>query len=272
MRSIDAVGPPQHRLVLESFGVTLEVASDDRELFDSLPPVLPPGWRRASREPAARFALTGDGAITLDGAPAAPARGDRDAALLRLGAIVRHHVALHAPNHVFIHAGVVSAGDTSIVIPGSSRSGKTTLVAELVRAGAMYHSDEYAPVDPEGMIEPYAKPLSIRSAGGDGPGALHPVPDGQVATRPIRAGLVVVTGYEAGAAWRPTACTGGEGALALLRHTVAARTRPSHALAVVSRLAREGRVIAGVRGEASEMADALLDAAGVREKDSARGI
>jgi hypothetical protein len=31
-------------------------------------------------------------------------------------------------------------------------------------------------------------------------------------------------------------------------------------------------VIAGIRGEASEMADALLDAAGARRKDSARGI
>jgi hypothetical protein len=247
--------------VFESFGVVVEVATEDRELFDSLPTVLPPGWRASSAEVAARFGLTPDGTVTLDGAEVTPGQGDLRASLLRLGATVRHHVALHAPAHVFIHAGVVGAGGTSIVIPGSSGSGKTTLVAELVRAGATYYSDEYAPVDSEGLIQPYAKPLSIRPPGRDGPGALHPVPEERIARRPVRAGLVVVTSYEAGATWRPAACTGGEGALALLRHTVPARTRPGQALAAVSRLAREASVISGVRGEASATAEALLDAA-----------
>ena len=272
MRSIDAVPRAQHRLVFESFGVILEVAIEDRALFDSLPTVLPPGWRPSNDEAAGRFALAGDGTIALDGAEVAPGRGDLGASLLRLGATVRHHVALHAPAHVFVHAGVVSAGGTSIVIPGSSQSGKTTLVAELVRAGATYYSDEYAPVDSEGMIQPYAKPLSIRQPGREGPGALHPVPEERIGRRPLRAGLVVVTSYEAGATWRPTACTGGEGALALLRHTVAARTRPTEALAAVCGLAREGRVIAGVRGDASGIADALLDAAGEAGADSARAL
>jgi hypothetical protein len=246
--------------VFESFGVVAEVATDDPALFDSLPTVLPPGWRPASGEATARFELAPDGAVRLDGTEVTRAT-DRGGSLLRLGATVRHHVAEHAPAHMFIHAGVVSAGGTSIVLPGSSRSGKSTLVAELVREGATYHSDEYAPVDSEGMIQPYPKPLSIRRPGRDGPGALESVPEGQIARRPIRAGLVVVTNYEAGATWRPTACTSGEGALALLRHTVAARSRPEQALAVVCRLAEEGRMVSGARGEASGMARALLGAA-----------
>ena len=249
--------------MFESFGVTAEVVSDDRKLFDSLPAVLPPGWRPGDGDAAARFGLMRDGAITRDGAEVARAEGEGNP-LIRLGSTVRHHMALLAPDHVFIHAGVVCAGATSIVIPGSSHSGKSTLVAELLRAGATYYSDEYAPVDRKGMIAPYPKPLSIRGDGCDGLGALKPVPEEQIAARPIAAGLVVVTTYEAGATWRPEARTGAEGALALLRHTVAARPHPGRAMSVVSHLAREARVIAGARGEASEMAHALLDLAAER--------
>ncbi len=250
--------------MFESFSVVAEAACDDRELFDAIPTVLPPGWRPGTGDVAARFELTQAGAITRDGTEVAHTKGDRSAGLLRLGSTVRHHLALLAPDHVFIHAGVVSVGGASIVIPGSSHSGKTTLVAELVRAGATYYSDEYAPVDPEGLIAPYPKPLSVRGADGEGLGALQAVPEPQIATQPTRADLVVVTRYEAGATWRPEPCTGGEGALALLKHTVAARPRPSKALAAVGQLAREARVIAGIRGEAAGMADALIDLAADR--------
>jgi hypothetical protein len=248
----------EHSLVFESFGVIAEVVSDDRRLFESVPEVLPPGWRPRSGRAIARFGLMRDGSITLDGAEVVRTEADRSVLLVRLGSVVRHHLAVHSPGHVFVHAGVVSAGETAIVIPGSSHSGKTTLVTELVRAGAMYHSDEYAVVDPEGMIQPYAKPLSVRRAGHHWSGALVPVPEAQIARRPIRAGLIVLTRYEAGASWRPTALTGGEGAFALLAHTAVARSRPGQALAAVCELARGARVISGTRGEASAMAHALL--------------
>ena len=52
-------------------------------------------------------------------------------------------------------------------------------MAELLRAGAVYYSDEYAVVDPWGRVHPFAKPLSIRdgSARGTSPRAdagFHP--------------------------------------------------------------------------------------------------
>jgi hypothetical protein len=45
-------------------------------------------------------------------------------------------VAEYAPHRVFVHAGVVGWKGKAILITGSSFSGKSTLVAELLRAGA----------------------------------------------------------------------------------------------------------------------------------------
>jgi len=244
--------------VFESFGLTAEVASDDREVFDSLPAALPPGWRPGRGEAVARFELFADGRITCDGDDVAHTETGSDATLQKLGAVMRHHLAEHAPGHVFIHAGVVCAGGTAIVIPGRSHSGKTTLVAALVRAGASYCSDEYAVVDAAGLIEPYPKPLSVRVPGAGLLGVPTPVPAPQIATQPIRAGLIVLTSYHAESQWSPKSLTRGEGAFALLEHTLAARSRPGAALRAVCQLSREASVISGRRGEASAVADALL--------------
>jgi hypothetical protein len=77
---------------------------------------------------------------------------DRRLALGILDAELRMYIALNAPEHVFVHAGVVGVGERAIVLPGRSFAGKTTLVAALVRAGAEYWSDEYAVLDADGLV------------------------------------------------------------------------------------------------------------------------
>ena len=71
-------------------------------------------------------------------------------------------IAEVARNRVFVHAGVVGWKGRAIVIPGRSYSGKSTLVSELIRAGAAYYSDEYAVFDSRGRVYPFAKPLEMR--------------------------------------------------------------------------------------------------------------
>ena len=51
------------------------------------------------------------------------------------------------------------------MVNGGLRSTPTQTVA-LGRAGALYYSDEYAPLDGEGFVHPYPKPLSLRKGGG----------------------------------------------------------------------------------------------------------
>jgi hypothetical protein len=63
-------------------------------------------------------------------------------------------VAENARRWIFVHAGVVAWRGQAIVIPGATQSGKTSLVAALVRAGAEYFSDEYAVFDARGRVHP----------------------------------------------------------------------------------------------------------------------
>ncbi|HEX4110715.1 MAG TPA: hypothetical protein VHX88_21480 [Solirubrobacteraceae bacterium] len=248
-----------HRLRFDSFGVAAEIACDDRALLGAIEGVLPPGWHRSDRTPQVRFALTRAGTVTVDGVEFHHPEIGYEEALPRLASVVRHELALHAPAHIFIHAGVVAADGAAIVLPGSSGSGKTTLVAELVRAGAGYCSDEFAVVDGHGRLQPYPKPLSIRGERAV-LGAPVPVPAERTVREAVRPALIVFTRYEPRARWDPVELTAAEGALALLEHTVAARSRPGPALAVVARVAREARVIASPRGGSDAAAAALLEA------------
>src|SRR5687768_13430354 len=69
--------------------------------------------------------------------------------------LLKMYLAEMARGMVFVHAGAVGWKGKAIIIPGRSLSGKTSLVAELVRAGAIYYSDEYAVLDKDGRVYPY---------------------------------------------------------------------------------------------------------------------
>ena len=170
------------------------------------------------------------------------------------------YIAEMAPNRVFVHAGVVGWRGKAIAMPGRSRSGKTTLVAALVRAGATYYSDEYAVLDEQGRVHPYAEDLSIRQDNGERPRKC-PVEalGGQRGTTPLPVGVVVLSEYQPGAVWHPRVLSAGSGALALLAHTVSARRQPDAALAALREIVVHAVVLEGVRGEASATAPALLD-------------
>ena len=90
---------------------------------------------------------------------------DLESVLQSFESSVHLHVAEMAPHKVFVHAGVVGWKEKAIVIPGRSFSGKSTLVAEFVRAGAKYYSDEYAVLDVQGNVHPYSRPVVMRENG-----------------------------------------------------------------------------------------------------------
>jgi hypothetical protein len=169
------------------------------------------------------------------------------------------HVADHAVRSVFVHAGVVGWRGRALLLPGRSGAGKTTLVAELIRAGATYYSDEYAVLDDRGRVRPYARLLALRRDGTFRRRRRRPEAFGaRAGTRALPVGLVVASRYRLGARWRLRRLSPGEGALALMANTVSARREPARALAALQAVVARAPVFRGVRGEAREAARALL--------------
>lgn len=167
--------------------------------------------------------------------------------------------AYRAEGRLFVHAGAVSWRDLGIIIPGRSRSGKTTLVRALVEAGAIYYSDEFAVLDAEGRMHPHALPLSIRAS--ETQRAVRmPVEavGGRAGKRPVAVGLIAVTRYDRSARWRPRRLSPGRALLALMANTVAARRTPRTAMAVLRATVLGAKAIQTLRGDARRIAAALL--------------
>ena len=248
--------------MVQTFGVTVEVSAP-AGLMEAVRSVLPPRAVPATDRPALGcFALLPSGRrglvdLRCDGASFS---GICDVALAlgMLDSQMRLHIASSAPDHVFVHAGVVGVGGRAIVLPGRSFAGKTTLVAALVQVGAQYWSDEYAVLDADGLVHPYAKPLSIR--GPDLQAEDHTVESlgGRAGEEPLSVALIALTHYRPGAAWAPERSMSGVGAIKMLEHAVPARARPEQSLAAVRRAADGALVLLGERGEAEEAAAALI--------------
>lgn len=174
--------------------------------------------------------------------------------------ILRIKVSQFAKNWVFVHAGVVSWGRKAILIPGNSGSGKTTLVAECVKHGALYFSDEYAVLSPDGLVHPFARALSITNGGRKWSEDGIPVETfgGRAATGPVEIGAVVLTRYGPGAKWQPERLTPGNGIIEVIPHTIPMTIDADFSLQVLKSAISRAIILKGVRGEASDLAETLL--------------
>jgi hypothetical protein len=147
----------------------------------------------------------------------------------------------------------------AVIIPGRSFSGKTTLTRELIRAGARFYSDEYAVLDARGRVHPFHRPLQIREQGTDRQ-TKHTVESlgGERGIKPLPVGLVILSEYKKGARWRPQKLSAGQGALAVMAHSVSARRQPEAVLESLQQVVTHAPVLKGTRGEASEIVDSIL--------------
>jgi hypothetical protein len=251
-------------------GVRIGVRSNDPRVIELLPSLLPPGsqpepssivdevfsvWVRTSAGRPERRIRIYDGTTRLGRSR------ELSRALPALESALRLKVAETSPEHIFVHAGVVAWRGHAILVPGRSRSGKTTLVAALVKAGATYLSDEFAPLDQEGHVHPFAKPLTIRTGGCDVHARRCRAEDlgGSVGQAAMPVGLVAFAEHHPGASWQPTTLTHGQGVLEMLAHTVPARLRPAAALEALDRALAGATLLSGARGEADATARRLIE-------------
>lgn len=180
------------------------------------------------------------------------------AALRHLESDMHLEIALHARTGLFVHAGVVGWNGRAILIPGRSLAGKSTLVAALVRQGATYFSDEYAVIDSVGCAHPYLKPVSLRNPDRTTRKVNVLELGGRAATDPIPVGAVTCTKYRSGASWHPRQISKARTLLYLMDNTVVAQLKPQLALQCLSLVALRAIGWKGLRGDADETAERLL--------------
>ena len=252
---------PERTTGLRAYGVSLSVHGGDVRLRDALQTRASAlGWIEAERATIDLdyAVVVHDRSLVLrcNGEDVGSAH-DIDALADTFENHAKIEMALRARDHVFVHAGVVGCRGGAIVIPGRSRSGKTTLVEALVRAGAEYYSDEFAVLDAQGRVHPYAIPLGIREAAGRRAVPVDAI-GGHAGTIPLPVRRIVLTEYHANARWRPRSVSPALGMLALMDNTVAARTAPDRTMPVLRQAAEGATIVRSRRGDANAVAHALL--------------
>lgn len=279
MRKVDRLGWAAG-FAFESYGRRVGVRTNRAGELGRVQAQLPPGWKpsRSARVERLYSLVFGGGSgkrgqrrfhLLYEDYERVERTHDAEVMLNAFGSRLRLFVAEWARRRVFVHAGVVGWRGRAVVVPGRSLAGKTTLVAELVRAGATYYSDEFAVLDGRGRVHPYAKPLAVREGGRQTNRGAEAF-GGRAGARPLPVGLVVVSRYVEGARWRPRAMSAGRGVLALLDNTISARREPARALEALREVAVRAPVLKGARGEAEETARAIL-ALLERDGSGARG-
>jgi len=267
-----AQGTPAATLSYLAYGVAfgVEVEGGASELVERLAAHLPPTCQAHPQAPGRLYSFRPHRAAA-GGGPRYTLFADRkplicgvgSAAVLRaFEADLQIHVAEMSPDFVFVHAGVVGWQGRAILLPGPSFSGKTSLVAALVRLGAEYYSDEYAALDGSGDVHPYNRRLSIRRE--DGSGVDRCSADelgGREAQFPQPVGLVVMSRYSNRGQWQPRRMSPGQAALALLGNTVPARRRPDVVIETLRQVVTRARVYISERGESSTVAAQILELA-----------
>ncbi len=254
-----------------AYGIRVGIRTNRSEYLDQLLNLLPPVWKPSSvplvdrlfslqvgtaglrKNGRQRHQLFEDQRTTLSSK-------DLDRVLEVFEQSLKIYLAEMARGRVFVHAGAVGWRGKAIVIPGASHSGKTTLVAALIEAGATYYSDEYAVLDRHGRVHPFPTPLGMRE-----PGSLNQRRcqaeelGGETGTRPLPVGSVLVTRYRPGARWRPSRLSKGQAVLEMLAHTVPARRRAQAVMATLPKAVTDAIALKGARGEAQEVASLILE-------------
>jgi hypothetical protein len=191
-------------------------------------------------------------------------RRDKDRLLALLETQIRMLIGETAPEHVFIHAGAVMLNGKALIIPAKSYSGKTTLVAELVKNGAVYYSDEYAVIDRNGFLHPYAKKLSLRK-----PGKYKQTDvsvenlGGRQGTELARVDCVLLVTFDAKLppGYRPRfrKLSPGKGIMEILKHALPIRSNPKLTLLALNNLTKGAIIYATKRGEVTDFVKFILN-------------
>ena len=157
-----------------------------------------------------------------------------------------------------VHAGAVLVGDRALVFPGASHAGKSALVAELLRQGAICFSDEYALIDSEGLVHAYPRPLLLRNGGSEQTAVLPVELNARVASSPAKVGWIFSLQYKSGGSWNIKEVSQGQGLLSLLQNTPHILASSPHIVGSFHRAAGRARCFEGQRGDWSDAVSRIM--------------
>jgi hypothetical protein len=250
---------PMSEMTLRAYGRTISLAGPAAAL-SAARDRLPPTYRVVDGTPERRWEVT-EGLhfeVDTDGT-FHPLPFDVVAATEAVLSDLELWIAEHAKRSVFVHAGCVAVDGRAIVLPGRTMSGKSSLTAALVRAGADYYSDEYAVFDHLGAVRPYSRKLAMRPTDGSAAKRVDPSELGGKSGRgPASVAFVAVLRFDASIGWRPEPLSRGQAIIRLFDNMVAARSRPRAGLSALEGVTLDARAFAGTRGDADETAARLL--------------
>ncbi len=178
---------------------------------------------------------------------------------------IRLTVAEHAVGKVFLHAGAVAWKNKAVIIPARSFSGKTTLVAELIKRGAVYYSDEYAVVDEEGFVHSFPKTLSMRGIIDDykqvecSPSSFGAA----IGHMPIPIGMVLICKFDKtrknDLEFALEILSPGQAMLEMIDNTVPITNNPKFVLKILNKISEHAIIAKCQRGEANKFANFLIE-------------
>jgi hypothetical protein len=251
------------RMALRAFDCSILATANSPEAFEIIERYIFPSFPRTEAANDApdvslhieqaedEFRLSKDGELFLSSGQAI----DLVPHLIHLldEAVVQRLVSLRA-----VHAGTVLLNGRALLLPGATHSGKSSIVAELLRRGATYFSDEYALIDADGLVHPYPRPLLLRK----GSPEQFPVVAGECnapvgkARAPV--GWILLLQYEAGCAWNITPVPQSLALVALLQNTPHALADSPELIDMFQRAVAGATCHAGRRAEATDAATEIM--------------
>lgn len=181
-----------------------------------------------------------------------------------------------------VHAGAVQTGPGTVLLPGGSGSGKSTVTAWLALHGFKYLTDELVVLSEDGRhLYPFARPVSLRSEGAKALSSLLHIADpgvlagnsGFMVPRsllnpdapdffqplPSQLSLILFPRYRQGASSELVQLTPGLGCSRLIACYVNARNIPGHGISGLAEITKKIPVWQLIYGSFTELPILLAD-------------
>jgi hypothetical protein len=220
--------------------------------------------------------------LTVDGVILRESRDPEEPLEMLLWRIGEQTVAAER-DRLFLHSGVVAAGDHAVLLPAASGSGKSTTTFGLVQSGLGYLSDEYAVLDPgSGRVGPFPRALTLKAGTRraypeieelaalvpSGAGSTLHVPPGRlrgpVVTDSLPVGWVVFPRYRPGTSTTLRPLSKAETCVWLLRSTFRLDEHGTDALAPLAAIAEQAPGHELVTADLAEAVAAVRRLVGLR--------